>query len=159
MTMYDTMEAQPPPAVSATKPWPVPMILAMGVAGMSLFDVVGLALSYLGSGLLNRGDWSGLGIFFGMIYLVPALVTGGGVGLMLARFRWSRAIYTVIVAIWVWIWAEWTFVAIDKMGAPVTSSTIGLVISVILVWLPGNKPFFCRSPRAAETTIMSDESR
>ena len=133
------------------KPWPPVMVLALVVGALSVIALAAVAGWLFDVDLSNPdSEWFGFDILFGTIVLIPAI--GGAIGLVAVfrRSRIGRGMYTVLPVLWPFMLGVLWFV----MGPYIVVQSAGLVLSAILMWLPGNKPYFAwqdrREARAAQ---------
>ena len=146
----------PLPALTmpANNTWPGPMSAAVAIAGVSLGTIAAFSLYMIAVDLMNPdGDWYGLGIGLGIIFLVPICVVATILVLVARRHSWARLVFTLVMIAWTYEWQLWTFNTIDPVGSLVTYQTIGLIISVVLMWLPANKRFFEEKPAARRVYV------
>ncbi|MCL2735132.1 MAG: hypothetical protein FWD75_00685 [Propionibacteriaceae bacterium] len=148
VVLEDTDQVAPDADARPKKPWPIPMIAALVVAALAVVFTVAMAAPLIINDALHPNNaWFGLGILVGVIFLIPVAVVVIIGAFVVARYWIARIVYTVAVAVLVGVWARWTFGVSNATGAYVTWPTVALVVSAILLWLPGNTRFFVRDPK------------
>jgi hypothetical protein len=86
----------------------------------------------------------GLGVWVGLLMLIPAITIVAAGLLVLVRINWGRVVYTAVVAVWAGL-LLWLIQYDADFMVVFLLPLVCVAVSVGLVWLPGNRWFFRRA--------------